>query len=76
MHGRAVARTGIATVHDSGAERVLVADVAHRLGVPFATLAAATTERLGGLLDPGLVPGNPLDVWGRGADTRELFATA
>ena len=27
---------GIATVHDSGAERVLVADVAERLGVPFA----------------------------------------
>jgi acyl-CoA synthetase (NDP forming) len=73
-HGK-VARTGIATVHDSGAERVLVADVAHRLGVPFAALAASTTERLAGLLDPGLAPGNPLDVWGRGADTRALFAS-
>jgi acyl-CoA synthetase (NDP forming) len=70
-----VARTGIATVHDSGAERVLVADVAHRLGVPFAALAASTMERLAGLLDPGLAPGNPLDVWGRGADTRALFAS-
>jgi acyl-CoA synthetase (NDP forming) len=68
------AGSGIATVHDSGAERVLVADVAHRLGVPFAALGAPTTERLAGLLDPGLVPGNPLDVWGRGADTRPLFA--
>jgi acyl-CoA synthetase (NDP forming) len=73
-HG-AVARTGIATVHDSGAERALVADVAHRLGVPFAALAASTMERLAGLLDPGLAPGNPLDVWGRGADTRALFAS-
>jgi acyl-CoA synthetase (NDP forming) len=73
-HGK-VARTGIATVHDSGAERVLVADVGHRLGVPFAALAAETTERLAGLLDPGLAPGNPLDVWGRGAGTRELFAS-
>jgi acetate---CoA ligase (ADP-forming) len=71
----AVARTGIATVHDSGAERVLVADVAHRLGVPFAALGEATNERLAGLLDPGLAPGNPLDVWGRGADTRALFAS-
>jgi acyl-CoA synthetase (NDP forming) len=76
QHGHGtVARTGIATVHDSGAERVLVADVAHRLGVPFAALAASTMERLGGLLDPGLAPGNPLDVWGGGADTRALFAS-
>jgi acyl-CoA synthetase (NDP forming) len=69
------ASSGIATVHDSGAERVLVADVAHRLGVPFAALGEVTNDRLAGLLDPGLVPGNPLDVWGRGADTRELFAS-
>jgi acetate---CoA ligase (ADP-forming) len=69
------ARSGIATVHDSGAERVLVADVAHRLGVPFAALSEVTNKRLAGLLDPGLVPGNPLDVWGRGADTRVLFAS-
>ncbi len=36
---------GLATVHDSGAERVLVADVAERLGVPFATLSPATVGR-------------------------------
>ncbi len=68
--------TGLATVHDSGAERVLVADIAHRAGVPFAPLSAATTSRLAALLDPGLEVGNPLDVWGTGADTRELFAGA
>lgn len=66
--------TGIATVHDSGAERVLVADVADRLGVPFASLAPGTDARVAALLDPGLSPGNPLDVWGTGAGTRELFA--
>ena len=66
----------LATVHDSGAERVLVADIAHRSGVPFAPLSAATTSRLEALLDPGLEVGNPLDVWGTGADTRELFAAA
>ncbi|GAA2149166.1 acetate--CoA ligase family protein [Nocardioides koreensis] len=65
---------GIATVHDSGAERVLVADVADRLGIPFAGLSEATTARLAALLDPGLEPTNPLDVWGNGSRTEDLFA--
>jgi acyl-CoA synthetase (NDP forming) len=64
---------GIATAHDSGAERVLVADIAERLDVRFASLAESTLSRLAPLLDPGLVPMNPLDVWGRGSDTAELF---
>ena len=41
-------RGGIATVHDSGAERVLVADVAERLGVPFAPLTDLDGRRSGG----------------------------
>jgi acyl-CoA synthetase (NDP forming) len=75
---RPVSRSGrgLATAHDSGAERVLVADVAERLGVRFATLAPATVERLSSVLDPGLEATNPLDVWGRGADTEHLFADA
>jgi len=64
---------GIATVHDSGAERVLVADVAADEQVPFAPLTDRTLTRLAGLLDEGLAVGNPLDVWGRGADTEQLF---
>lgn len=64
---------GIATVHDSGAERALCADIAHELAVQFAELAAPTLAAIGELLDEGLAPGNPLDVWGTGADTRELF---
>ncbi|WP_179469868.1 acetate--CoA ligase family protein [Mycolicibacterium vinylchloridicum] len=64
---------GIATVHDSGAERALCADIAHDLAVDFAELAAPTLAAIGDLLDDGLAPGNPLDVWGTGADTRELF---
>jgi acetate---CoA ligase (ADP-forming) len=67
---------GIATVHDSGAERAMVVDLADQIGVPFAPLASHTVERLGHLLDPGLVPANPLDVWGTGADTRALFASS
>jgi acetate---CoA ligase (ADP-forming) len=65
---------GIATVHDSGLERAHAADLAEQLGVPFAQLSQATTAALAGLLDPGLAPANPLDVWGTGAGTRELFA--
>ena len=67
-------RTGIATVHDSGLERAHVADVAEELGVPFAAISAATTARLAGLLDPGLEPGNPLDVWGTGARAGEQLS--
>lgn len=64
---------GIATVHDSGAERALCADVAHALRVPFADLGEHTTASISELLDQGLAATNPLDVWGTGADTRTLF---
>lgn len=64
---------GIATVHDSGAERALTADVAHDLGLPYASLRPATVQALESLLDEGLDAVNPLDVWGTGADTRSLF---
>jgi acyl-CoA synthetase (NDP forming) len=78
--GRRVGRTGrgrpggIATVHDSGLERAHVADLAEEIGVPFAPIAETTRARLADILDPGLIPANPLDVWGTGADTRALFA--
>ncbi len=64
----------LATVHDSGAERTLIADVAHQLGVAFAPLHPDTQQKLEQLLDPGLEVTNPLDVWGRGAETEDLFA--
>ena len=64
---------GIATVHDSGAERALVVDLAERLDIPFASIGEATRSALGELLDPGLTAENPLDVWGTGGDTEGLF---
>jgi acyl-CoA synthetase (NDP forming) len=70
---RASSGGGIATVHDSGAERALAADIAHDIGVEFADLADDTLTAVGALLDDGLLPTNPLDVWGTGADTRNLF---
>jgi acyl-CoA synthetase (NDP forming) len=71
---RCHATKGIATVHDSGLERAHVADLAAELGVPFAPISPATTQRLARAIDPGLKPGNPLDVWGTGRDTGPLFA--
>jgi acetate---CoA ligase (ADP-forming) len=73
--GRRSRGGGVATVHDSGAERALVADLADDLAVPFADLADDTLATLGGMLDAGLTPANPLDVWGTGADTRNLFGS-
>lgn len=74
--GRRAGPGGVATVHDSGAERALVVDIAHDLRVPFAAIGSQTVQKLGALLDPGLEPTNPLDAWGTGADTRELFGSA
>ena len=67
---------GLATVHDSGFERAHVADLAAALGVPFAPLTEETRRRLAAVLDPGLEPGNPLDVWGTGRDAEALFTEA
>src|SRR5258708_32569973 len=64
---------GIATVHDSGLERAHAADLAEELGVQFASISDTTKARLRDLLDPGLLPTNPLDVGGTGAGIRELF---
>jgi len=72
--GRRCRQGAIATIHDSGLERAHVADVAAEVGVPFAQIATTTRQRLADALDPGLEPGNPLDVWGTGRDTEPLFA--
>jgi acyl-CoA synthetase (NDP forming) len=73
LTGKPGGSRGIATVHDSGFERAHVADVAASLGVPFAPLDETTKKRLAGVLDPGLEPGNPVDVWGTGRDPEALF---
>ncbi|TRW82728.1 acetate--CoA ligase family protein [Mycolicibacterium sp. 018/SC-01/001] len=70
---RRARRGGVATVHDSGAERALTVDLADELGIEFAPLTPATVATIASLLDDGLQPTNPLDVWGTGADTRNLF---
>lgn len=67
---------GIATVYDSGGERALAADLAADLRLRFAAISSETEARLSEFLDPGLVPSNPLDMWGTGADTADRFGGA
>jgi acyl-CoA synthetase (NDP forming) len=70
---RPASQRGIATVHDSGLERAHVADLADGLGVPFAEINDMTRQRLARILDPGLEPANPLDVWGTGAGAQQVL---
>jgi acetate---CoA ligase (ADP-forming) len=67
---------GLASLHDSGGERALFVDLAHDLGVAFADIGERTRVRLAGVLDPGLVPENPLDAWGTGIDADRIFRDA
>ncbi|WP_170984528.1 acetate--CoA ligase family protein [Rhodoligotrophos defluvii] len=66
--GRPAAPGGLASLHDSGGEREMVADLAAKFAVPFAAVSQQTLDALRPHLDSGLKPANPLDVWGSGRD--------
>jgi acyl-CoA synthetase (NDP forming) len=70
---RVTTGSGIASIHDSGGERALLADVAADLDVPFARISDATTARIQDAIDPGLEAANPLDAWGTGIDSDRIF---
>lgn len=72
--GRAAMGKGIATIHDSGGERELIADLAEDLDVPFARLSDATLAEIQSCLEPGMEADNPLDAWGTGHGANEIFA--
>ena len=59
---------GLVTLHDSGGERQLMADLADAAGVPMTELRDATARDLEQVLDPELPAINPLDAWSRGGD--------
>ena len=67
-HGKTLAPGGLAGVMDSGGARGMLIDMADRMGVPLADIGPGTTEKLAGLLEYGLEPVNPTDVWGTGLD--------
>ncbi len=72
--GRRATAAGLGAVHDSGGERALLFDTAHRVGVPLPTVAAETSSKLQQILDPGLEPANPVDAWGTGRNAEDVFA--
>jgi acetate---CoA ligase (ADP-forming) len=66
--GKRAATGGLVSIHDSGGEREMIIDLAERVGVEFAPIAAPTATRIAANLDPGLAAENPLDAWGTGHD--------
>jgi acyl-CoA synthetase (NDP forming) len=65
---------GIAAIHDSGGQRSLMVDLADAAGVEFAEISQQTTAKLEAVLEPGLLPINPLDAWGTGNGAEEIYA--
>jgi len=74
--GRRAYGGGIATIHDSGGERELIADLAEDLGVPFAHLSPDTRAEIQACLEPGMEADNPMDAWGTGYGADEIFTTS
>jgi acyl-CoA synthetase (NDP forming) len=72
-HGLRPATRYIASIHDSGGERGLLVDLAESEGVRFAPINADTTRKLAAVLEPGLLPVNPLDAWGTGNDFGRIY---
>ena len=70
---RVTSGTGIASLHDSGGERVLFVDLATDTGVPLAAISKHTKAKIADVLDPGLVAENPLDAWGTGIDADRIY---
>jgi acyl-CoA synthetase (NDP forming) len=73
--GRRAAKGALVSIHDSGGEREMLIDLAERVGVKFAPIAATTAARIAANLDPGLAAENPLDAWGTGHDFAAQFET-
>lgn len=73
--GRRACAQGIASIHDSGGERELMADLAEDCGLHYAALASGTTARMQAALEPGIVAENPLDAWGTGYEAENSFAS-
>src|SRR5688572_8713936 len=63
---RKPSRGALGATTDSGAERQLVADLAMDIGCPLASFTRATERRLQEVLDPGMLPENPVDIYGDG----------
>ena len=66
----------VSAILDSGGQRALMVDLAEAEGVEFAAITDETEARLAEILDPGLDPVNPLDAWGTGNDSDDIFVNS
>jgi acyl-CoA synthetase (NDP forming) len=73
---RRAGRGGLVAIHDSGGERELAVDIADKVGVTYPRLSERTKEKLADIIDPELVPGNPLDAWGGAREFTSVFSEA
>ena len=73
-HHKQLAPGGLAGIMDSGGARGMLIDLADKMNVPLADIGPQTAEKLSGLLEYGLEPVNPTDVWGTGRDWENVFA--
>ena len=73
---RSAASGHIASIHDSGGERELLADICNDTGVQFAQLSTTTKDKITPWLPEGLKAENPLDAWGSGRNAKETFLYA
>ncbi len=73
-HHKRLAPGGLAGIMDSGGARGMLIDLADRMNVPLANIGPETVKKLAGLLEYGLEPVNPTDVWGTGKDWENVFA--
>lgn len=72
--GRRSTAPGIASFHDSGGERELMADMAEDHGLAYAALSPGTRAEVQAVLEPGITAENPLDAWGTGKAARHTYS--
>jgi acyl-CoA synthetase (NDP forming) len=66
-------RAGVAAILDSGGQRAHMVDLAETVGVQFGAISDSTEARLQAVLEPGLEPINPLDAWGTGNASDDIY---
>ncbi len=71
--GKRIASGGVSGVMDSGGARGMLIDLADRMGVPLSDIGPDTVRKLAGLLEYGLEPVNPTDVWGSGIEWQNVY---
>src|SRR6056297_5781 len=74
--GRRAPAPGIASIHDSGGERELMADMAEDHGLAYAGLSLDTKAAIQSVLEPGIAAENPLDAWGTGQGAQNTYSRA